>query len=109
MPIYLYLCPECGSQVKLFKSISSADDLPDCSDGHILTKMNRQISIPSVRAMETSDEYRNKKNVQDINKMSNDRARDHWKKHELPRFIEQNGMDAAIKNGWVNPDGTPKI
>lgn len=96
-------------QIKIFKPVSLADSLPECHQGHSKEKMQRQISTPSVRAMETSDEYRGKKNVQDINKMSEDRAKDHWRKHELPRFIEQNGLEAAVKNGWANPDGTPKI
>lgn len=109
MPIYKYKCQECKKELRLFKPASSADSLPDCQSGHSLVKMQRQISTPSVRAMETSDEYRNKKNVQDINKMSNERARDHWRKHELPRFIEENGLELAIKNGWSNPDGTPKL
>jgi hypothetical protein len=71
--------------------------------------MARQISAPSLRSMETADEYRDKKTVQDVGQMSHDRAREHWRKHELPRFIEKNGIEEAIKNGWVNPDGTPKI
>lgn len=109
MPIYRYVCPKCSKESKLFKPAASADSLPGCQNGHPLTEMKRQLSAPSVRSMETSDEYRNKKNVQDIDKMSEDRARDHWRKHELPRFIEQNGLEAAVKNGWANPDGTPKL
>lgn len=92
----------------MFRPSSMADTLPVCQDGHSPVDMGRQIPIPSIRAMETSDEYRNKKNVQDINKMSEERVKEHWRKHELPRFIEQNGIEAAVKNGWVNPDGTPK-
>lgn len=109
MPIYRYLCPSCSAERKMFKPSSAADELPECSDGHTSVKMPRQISAPSLRAMETADEYRDKKTVQDVGKMSQERARDHWRKHELPRFIEQNGLEAAIKNGWANPDGTPKI
>lgn len=109
MPIYRYVCNECNREIKLFRPASSADSLPQCQEGHSSTEMARQLAAPSVRSMETSDEYRNKKNVQDINKMSEDRARDHWRKHELPRFIEQNGLETAVKNGWANPDGTPKL
>lgn len=108
MPIYKYLCTECGKESKMFRPASFADVLPECLNGHSLMKMERQMSAPSVRAMETSDEYRGKKNVQDINKMSEERVKEHWRKHELPRFIEQNGLEIAIKNGWANPDGTPK-
>ncbi len=87
-------------------------NLPVCQHGdpdHPLPmQMERQLSAPSVRSLETADEYHGIKNVQDNSKMVDERAKDHWRKHELPRFIQENGVEAAIKNGWVNPDGTPK-
>lgn len=113
MPIYVYKCQVCGHVEKLFRPAAQADkNLPICQHGEAgnpaSTYMERQLSTPSVRSVETADEYHGIKSIQDAGKMVEERAKDHWRKHELPRFIQENGIEKAIENGWVNPDGTPK-
>jgi hypothetical protein len=115
MPIYTYVCPS-GHYEKKLRPVSNSDDevicdAPDwskspsepCGKG-----MTRQAALPSGRAVETHDDYHGIKAVQGVKKMVGDRATEHWKKHELPRLIEEHGKEHAVKEGWVDVDGKPK-
>lgn len=105
MPIYTYQCEKCGNTDKFFRNASKADDSLLCKKCGYDGKHKRLVpSNVSGRAMETRDEYRKKSVVQDTERMVSDRATDAWKKVELPQFIEEHGMEEAIRNGWVDPE-----
>jgi len=107
VPIYKYACKTCNIHKKEFREADQRDiGLPLCVKCN--QNMQIELSSPGVRSMETYDDYHGLTIVQDQNKMAGDRAQDHWRKVELPRFIQENGLEEAIKNGWANADGTPK-
>jgi len=58
--------------------------------------------------MEATDEYRGKSNPQGLKKQLLERSTEHFKKHELPRIIEKEGKEVAIRQGWLDIEGRPK-
>ena len=84
---------------------SKSDDAIICVECKFSGTHNRSIpSNISGRFMENRDEYRKKSVVQETERMVSERASDQWKKVELPEFIEKNGMEEAIRNGWIDPE-----
>lgn len=63
---------------------------------------------PNAVAKETLDEYRGKSVEMDLERKLEDRSREHFKKSDLPRLIEEHGTEFGIRNGWLNEDGTIK-
>jgi hypothetical protein len=116
MPIYTYVCPA-GHYNKKLRPVTNADDevlceAPDWNKSPPSAcnlPSTRQPATPQARAVETSDEYHGMKNVQGIKKMVGDRASEHWRKHELPRLIQEHGKEHAVKEGWIDVDGKPKV
>ena len=105
MPIYSYECTSCKSIIKAFRNVKQADSAVFCKTCGRHDKQNRLLpNNVSGRALENRDEYRNKNVLQDTERLVEDRAKEHWKKHDLPKLIELEGMDAAIKRGWVDPE-----
>lgn len=105
MPAYKYECPSCKHTELRFNNVSKRDSPFVCNKCGYSGVHNRMLpDNTSGRAMETRDEYRGKSVVQDTEKMVHERATDHWKKYELPEFIQKNGIEEAIKNGWVDPE-----
>lgn len=102
MPIYRYSCNSCGSSQKVsrIKNLKSEVFCGDCGG-----EMLRVLSAPVPRSMETRDEYRNKSVVDGVEDMVDKRASEHFKKHELPRMIADNGEAWARERGFVDEDG----
>lgn len=57
---------------------------------------------------ETADEYRNKSVSTDIKQKVEERSKEHFVKHDLPRIIAQEGLEFAKRQGFVDEDGFPK-
>lgn len=63
---------------------------------------------PSSIGRETKDEDRGISNDLDLKDKLRERSNEHFRTHELSRLIEKEGKDFAIRNGWINEDGTVK-
>ena len=116
MPLYRYACPECKVEKVVMLKASEADwNHPLCACRlaagvrPLQTEMVRQVGTPSVRAVETGDEYHGLKSVQGVRDMVTERSRDHWRKHELPRIIEKEGKEKAVEQGLIDQEGNVKI
>lgn len=66
------------------------------------------LGVPFTRSLETLDEYRGKKVPENLDKMLTDRAKEHFQKHDLPRIIEEQGIEFAKRQKWVDADGKPQ-
>jgi putative FmdB family regulatory protein len=106
MPIYRYACPADQSTKSLMRKVSEADESVKCQCG---AEMARQIGEPHARAVETGDEYHGLKMVQGVREMATERAREHWRKHELPRIVEREGKEFAVRQGFIDEEGNVKI
>ncbi len=73
--------------------------------GHPLTQV---VGLPEGQSKDTVDEYRNKSVISDIEKKLDDRARDHFNKHDLPRMIADKGIEWCKQQGFVDQDGKPR-
>lgn len=71
-------------------------------------EMTFGIGSPNSIGRETKDEERGISNDLDQNEKLRERSRRHFQEHELPRLIEKEGKDFAIRQGWINEDGTIK-
>lgn len=104
----MFYCSNCkASEKKLLK----AAQLEAFSGGCKVcgAPLQQTLGKPDTRAMETADEYRDKKVAQNVEEMIEERAKDHHRKHELPRIIEEKGIKYAKEHGFVNEDGVSKI
>ena len=63
--------------------------------------MDRMLGTPDAIAMETADSYRGVTRFQDSNKKSERRAAENFKKTELKKIIQQEGVEFAKRKGWV--------
>jgi predicted nucleic acid-binding Zn ribbon protein len=107
MPIYKFVCKPCKREEKHLLKKEEADKFSGaCSMcGQPLTQV---IGIPESQSKETVDEYRNKRVVSDIDKKLDERAKEHFNKHDLPRLIDEKGLEWCKKQGFVDQDGKPR-
>lgn len=107
MPMYRYCCRPCKWDTKKLMSAKEAEAFsgacPWCG-----IALSRVISNPNTQAKETLDEYRGSTVDADINQKVEDRAKEHFRKHDLPRIIADHGIEFAKRNGFVDEDGNPK-
>ena len=108
MPIYKYKCINCdfvhkqllsGEEVKSF--------VKNCDLCGLM--MGRVHGSPSVRAMETVDEERGKSNPVDLDRMLEERSKDHFRRHELSRRIDKEGHKKVKEEGFIDDDGNSRI
>jgi hypothetical protein len=116
VPLYRYACPECKDEKVVMLKASETDwKHPECYCRFaaglppLQTEMVRMMGTPNLRAVETGDEYHGLKAVQGIKDMTTERARDHWRRHELPRIVEKDGKEKAVEQGLIDQEGNPKV
>lgn len=80
MPLYIFTCPNCKAKEQRLLKPEQVEHFSDgcrvC--GSLLTQT---MSKPESRSMETTDEYRGKANVQGVDQMIEDRAKEHDRKN----------------------------
>lgn len=107
MPVFIFVCPGCGTTDKKLLTLKEARTLrvpcPGCQTG----TLELQMGTPSALAKTTGDEYRGKSVDLDVKEKLKDRAHDHFVKHDLPRIIEKEGMAFAQRQGFVDFRGQP--
>lgn len=103
MPIFRLKC-DCGKEIRFMSQKKT--NPPNCMVCG--KKMFFVMTAPNARAMNTADEYRKKSMLDGTDSMVNDRAKDFFRKHELPRLIAEEGVESARTKGYVDEDGNPK-
>ena len=107
MPFYLFQCRSCGNQSRQLLSASKIKShVETCNKCNSV--MEQGFGLPNVQGKETLDEYRGVSANLDIKQKIADRAHEHFVKHELPRLIQKEGKEFAIRQGFIDEDGTPK-
>jgi hypothetical protein len=102
MPIFRLRCEKCEREIRIISH--HKNNPPHCCG----SKMSFILGLPSVRSLVTADEYKNKSSLEGIDKMVDVRAKEFFEKHELPRLIAEEGVEAARAKGLVDDDKTPK-
>lgn len=102
MPKYTFAC-QCGfSQQKITSINTKTMTCPDC--GQDASRQMPQLS-GQVEVRETVDEFGHtwKK---DQTKLIEDRKREHYWKHEVPKMVESGiyELETMLENGWVYYD-----
>lgn len=107
MPIYRFVCKPCQLEEKRLMKKEDAEKFSGaCSMcGQPLTQI---IGVPDGQFKVTVDEYRDKKVVSDLEKKLDDRAQQYFNKHDLPRLIDEKGVEWCKQQGFLDPDGKPK-
>lgn len=96
MPTYNYEC-ECGNQ---FKELAKADEKVKCP----ACGVENLPALPrngAMGVMETRDAYRGKQVRKNNEQQMRDRMSKHHDRHEIHDKIDQFGMNAAEKHGWL--------
>lgn len=70
--------------------------------------MAPMLGRPEALGKETSDEYRGKSIDLDLKQKLGERAERHFREHDLPRIIEREGKEFAIRQGFLDPEGNSK-
>jgi putative FmdB family regulatory protein len=105
VPRYHYHCSHC--ERKETATVAARErDMVACPECEMF--MVRQVSAPAVSSNETTDAYRGGKRTQGVEKMADERNRKHFREHELPRIIEEHGMEYAIRMGFCDREGNPR-
>lgn len=108
MPFYIFRCASCDIEQKKLMSKEQADKfMGACTVCG--TPLQQTMGKPEARALETRDEYRNKQVAQDVEKKIEDRARQHYREHELPRIVAEKGVQEAQKEGLIDADGKATV
>jgi len=107
MPFYRYYCETCGfEKQKLLnpdRVSGYAEDCPSC-----VKPLAPKLGRPEALGKETADEYRGKSIDLDLKHKLGERAGQHFLEHDLPRIIEREGKEFAIRQGFLDPEGNPK-
>jgi predicted nucleic acid-binding Zn ribbon protein len=107
VPLYKFVCKTCNIEEKVLLKLEEAEKYSGACKicGHALSQV---MGLPNADAKITADDYRDKKVSADIEKKLDDRAREHFNKHELPRLIQEKGVEWCKQNGFVDAEGKPK-
>lgn len=107
MPFYRYHCETCGIEKQRLLSPDKVrvhkESCPVCGKPLAL-KLGR----PEALGKETADEYRGKSVDLDLKQKLAERSKRHFLEHDLPRIIEREGKEFAIRHGFLDPDGNSK-
>lgn len=107
MPFYRFACRQCGFEKQKLTSYDEArkhvEACPSCG-----SEVSFAVGKPNAVGRETKDEERGISNDIDHGEKLADRAKKHFQEHDLPRLIEKEGKEFAIRQGWLNEDGTTK-
>lgn len=107
MPFYRFACRECGFEKKKLTDYATArahtEGCPSCG-----AVVSFAVGSPTALGKETKDEERGVSTDLDLHDKLRERSTKHFHEHELPRIIEKEGKEFAIRQGWLNDDGTPK-
>ena len=102
MPFFLFFCDLCEIESKklMNKPEASAVKCKQCGGA-----VRQVMGSPVVEQRETTDEYRGKSNDPEIRLKLNDRAKIHFKDHQLPRIVEEKVKEFALETGLIDHDG----
>jgi bacteriocin-like protein len=80
MPMYVFVCINCKAEEK---KLLREKELDNISGGCKIcgSPIQQSLGRPESRSMETTDEYRGKTNVQGVDQMIEDRAKEHDRKN----------------------------
>lgn len=108
MPFFRFKCSACDASLK--KLLRNKLEAENYSGGCDIcgSPVVQTLGTPDKQELVTVDEDRGKKHVDGIEEMIDERAKDHFRKVQLPRMIEERGMDYVKENGFVDEDGKPK-
>lgn len=106
MPFYRFKCPQCEFEDKKLLTAEQKEKFAGACQV-CGTPLVETLGTPSVSEKVTMDEYRNKKVDANIGDKIKERNKEHFEKHELPRIIEKEGKEFAIRQGWLTPEGHP--
>jgi hypothetical protein len=106
MPLYRLLCTNCKAEQRRLLSQKEFDNFAGACVicGNVL---GVTLGEPQSRSVETVDDYRSKKVVSDIDKLVDQRAKDHFRSYELPRLRSERGDQYCIDNGFLDKNGRP--
>lgn len=107
MPIYRFVCKPCNREEKQLLKKEEAEAFSGACTvcGQPLAQI---MGIPEGQSKDTVDEYRNKRVVSDLDKKLDERAKEYFNKHDLPRLIDEKGIEWCKKQGFVDQDGKPR-
>ncbi len=107
MPFYRFACRNCGFEKKKLTNWETAqsykETCPTCS-----SDVTFAVGNPSAIGKETKDEYRGISSELDVKERLLERSQKHFYEHEIDRIIAKEGKEYAIRQGWLNEDGTKK-
>jgi predicted nucleic acid-binding Zn ribbon protein len=103
MPIYRYICSVCRAEAKAMVLASQRKNhsmtCEKCG-----TPMARTIGVPDCIPMETTDAYRGKSRFMGTNEKRKKRADDHFKRVEMKKIIDKEGVEFAKRHGWIDDE-----
>lgn len=107
MPIYRFICHPCKIEQKVLLKKEDADKFGGACKvcGSPLIQV---IGLPTTQSVETADDYRNTKVASDIDRKLDERAQEHFRKHDLPRLVAEKGAEWCKQQGFLDADGKPK-
>ena len=99
MPLKDFKCKKCGEVKKTFKP----------SPEHCGQAMEKLLVAPEAKFLEprgTEAKDKGRSVLKDQNKILKERTRNWSRDNEMHDLVQKNDMKEAVKNQWVNADGT---
>jgi hypothetical protein len=107
MPFYRFSCRTCGFEKQKLMAYDKAktheEACPECS-----SPVTFALGKPNAIGRETKDEYRGISSDLDVKDKIKERAHNHFMEHDLDRLVAKEGKEFAVRQGWLNEDGTKK-
>lgn len=108
MPFFNFHCNACSHEHRKLTTLKIACELshtcPECQSGDV----SARLGAPAALGKETSDEYRGKSVDQNLKEKIQERNHAHFVKNDLPKIIEKQGKEFAIRQGFIDEDGRAK-
>ena len=96
MPVFKYVCPDCGKTHRKIHAIRKESYACDCGGVAVPELPTTTNSV----TYETRDSRRGKQTRKGIDQQLTKRMRDHHNKYEIEEKIDKFGLDEAKKHGW---------
>lgn len=100
MPLKKFKCPICEKTKETLKN-----KVPECEMEHKKVKMEKVMTAPGTKFMETINPATNKKREKDLHRQLKARSRKHARDVEADELIQLNKANDLVKSTLLNKDG----
>ena len=104
MPLFRFYCDPCSADQRRLQNEPDVSKVTCKACGGPVRLV---VGSPAMEEKVTTNEYFGKKRDPRAEEKAYERAQENYRKHEIPRIVDEKGKGFAVDQGVLKYDGTP--